>query len=297
MSNELKGGDNAQTLSTDINVITAEINAYQRVAGEAIFEIGKRLKHVRESIFKEDGHLSGKWAKWCEDINFNITTAKRFIRVYEELGSSRDTWHGLSMRVLYEISTISPAKRGQAHEIPTKGIAKTVDEMTVRELQEVKRELKKTQEQRDAEQRERERLEIENSELAEREPEVRTEYVEKEVVKTEVIDNTPDDYDEVKQRLESYTDKFGDLSNYDDNVTATHRQDMIVAVMSMSQGVREFIKRYEYMKQYKGVIDNLDEQSIAQYNEAVTALKGMAESFEYAKEHNIVIDAEYSEII
>lgn len=44
MSNEIKGGDTQAALSNDINIITAEVNAYQRVAGEAIFEIGGRLK-------------------------------------------------------------------------------------------------------------------------------------------------------------------------------------------------------------------------------------------------------------
>ncbi|WP_309243102.1 hypothetical protein [Bacillus cereus group sp. BfR-BA-01309] len=36
-------------LSNDINVITAEIKDYQRVAGEAVFEIGRRLRYVKEN--------------------------------------------------------------------------------------------------------------------------------------------------------------------------------------------------------------------------------------------------------
>lgn len=72
---------------------------------------------------------------------------------------------------------------------------------------------------------------------------------------------------------------------------------MIVAVMSFSKGVREFIKRYDYMTKYKSVIDNLDNDSKQQYNEALTALKGIAESFEFTGDNSEVIEVDYTEII
>lgn len=70
-------------LSNDINVITAEINAYQRVAGEAIFEIGRRLKYV-----KKNDLVHGEWLKWLQnEIAMAPNTATRMIQASEQFGN------------------------------------------------------------------------------------------------------------------------------------------------------------------------------------------------------------------
>lgn len=134
MTNEIKGGGNYE-LSADINVITAEINAYQRVAGEAIFEIGKRLKHVKEKDL-----VHGEFGKWLESVGMTPRTAQRFIKVAEEIGSKATTLSHLGWGALYEIATMPEEARTESHTIPSTGAEKTVDEMTVRELREVKAE-------------------------------------------------------------------------------------------------------------------------------------------------------------
>lgn len=128
-----------QTLSSDIHVITAEINAYQRVAGEAIFEIGKRLKHVKECDL-----VHGEFGKWLDTIEMNVSQASRFIRVYTELNDSKLRSNAnIGFANLIEIATLPTEQRDQPHTIPSTGESKTVDEMTVRELREVKAELKR----------------------------------------------------------------------------------------------------------------------------------------------------------
>ena len=179
MTNEIKGGgSNVRAnveLSEDINVITAEINAYQRVAGEAIFEIGRRLKHV-----KENDLAHGEFGKWLESVSIDWSVANKMMKIVEEIGESySDTYTNLGMNALYQIATLPPEEREVEHTT-SKGETKKPDEMTVKELRELKRQLKETEKQAEAERKERERLEVENEKLSNREPEVITEYIEKE---------------------------------------------------------------------------------------------------------------------
>src|SRR5699024_4851201 len=188
MTNELKGDANA--LSTDIHTITAEINAYQRVAGEAIFEIGRRLKHV-----KENDLAHGEWTEWLTSVGMTQDSARRFVRVYDEFGDSKHvTSRGLGINALYELVQIPEEHREQPHTIPSTGEEKKPEDMTVKELREVKRQLKAEKEAKEqaeykAEEAEarasqyRKSSEIERKkreEAEEREPEVRYEYIEKE---------------------------------------------------------------------------------------------------------------------
>src|SRR5690625_2839004 len=68
--------------------------------------------------------------------------ARRYIKVYEEFGDGKhESIHVLGVSALYEIATLPPEEREKAHTLSS-GETKKVDEMTVRELQEVKRQLK-----------------------------------------------------------------------------------------------------------------------------------------------------------
>src|SRR5699024_8597849 len=176
-----------------------------------------------------------------------------------------------------ELTSLTDEQLTQEYEFPD-GTKKKPTEMSRRQIEEMKRierERDEARKQAEIERRERERLEAENEKLSNREPDIetRTEYVE--------IDNTPSDYDDVKRRLEKYHEKFGDIRDYDDSVTATHVQDMISATMSFKKAVKELARRFSYMTKYKDAINRMDHISKQEYNETVKALHEMADSFEY----------------
>ncbi|OKP81857.1 hypothetical protein A3844_25055 [Paenibacillus helianthi] len=119
-------------------MLTAEIHAYKRVAGEAIFEIGRRLKHV-----KENDLVHGQFGAWARDsFGFHATTSSRLIAAYEQFGEFSDVAKFESGKI-FEMLTL-PAEIDRAefvsspHTVPSTGAAKRPDEMTVRELREVK---------------------------------------------------------------------------------------------------------------------------------------------------------------
>ena len=88
----------------------------------------------------------GEWSKWCESIGIPTTTARKFITVSERVGN-RSTSNTLGLDALYLIATMPEEQREKPQTIPSTGETKTVDEMTVRELREVKKALKEAQQQ------------------------------------------------------------------------------------------------------------------------------------------------------
>lgn len=136
-----------------------EINAYKRVAGEAIFEIGRRLKHV-----KENDLAHGQYIEWLRTIEMTPRHAQQFVQLADEFeGNAKSVAH-LGFAKLLQIAQL-PSDIDRAdfvskpHTIPSTGATKTVDEMTVRELREVKAALKEERERCERERQAREKAE------------------------------------------------------------------------------------------------------------------------------------------
>lgn len=168
-------------LSKDINILTAEINSYKQIAGQSIWEIGRRLNYV-----KENDLTHGEFITWVNSLGMDRTEAFRFMKVANELPNV-DTWQHLGNRALYLVATLPEEERTQPHET-AKGETKTPDEMTVRELQELKKQLKAKDKQID-------NLSDVINDMSVQQPEV----VEKEIV----IEKVPDDYNFFKGNYEA----------------------------------------------------------------------------------------------
>ncbi|MEK5426969.1 DUF3102 domain-containing protein [Cytobacillus sp. FSL R7-0680] len=184
--NEIKGGGATSALSRDINVLTAEIKLLlQRIEDDAV-AVGLRFKKVRDEELADNKY--GNWGKWCsEEFSMDRSTANKIIKVFETFGNGA-TSPRLGKGKLFELialpSGVDPLDFvEQPHTIPSTGVTKTVDEMTVRELREVKKALKEADEarkqaeaQRDMALRESDILRDTLESREDVEPEVRTEY-------------------------------------------------------------------------------------------------------------------------
>lgn len=165
-------------LSSDLTTLTTEIKSYQSIGGQAIFEIGRRLKWV-----KEHDLTHGEFGKWLESIQVNQRMAQQFIKISSELGDTR-TSSSLGMQALYEIATMPESERDKPQQLPT-GEVKKPDEMTVRELRETKRQLKA----RDSEIANKDAQIQKLSDRADKEP--------------KVVEKLPDDYDMLKGTIDN----------------------------------------------------------------------------------------------
>lgn len=241
---------NEVSLSNDLNVITAEINSYKQVAGQAIFEIGRRLKHV-----KENDLAYGEFGDWLESIELNHRIANQMMKVAAELPDSR-TSSNLGLEALYQIATMPKQDQEKEHEIPSTGETKKPDDMTVKELREVKKRNKeleqaKQQAERQAEQlRESNKITMNKLEQAENQkPEVKE--ITKEVVPADlqheldstkrIADFTSKENEALRKELDSY--KMKDASDFDEETASYELKKMQYEADRNTTEIRTAFKR------------------------------------------------------
>ncbi|WP_367296622.1 DUF3102 domain-containing protein [Levilactobacillus yonginensis] len=203
----------AVELSHNLTTVTTEIKAYQSIGGQAIFEIGRRLKWV-----KENDLAHGEYMKWLkESVNMNPTTAQRFVKIASEL-PNRYSSTDLGWKALYEIATMPPEERDNPQQLDS-GETKKPDEMTVRELRETKRKLAAAYSENMANQtlltqadKKAQKLQAQVTKLQQRDPDIKQVEVE------------PADYRDTKADLKAANEKIADLQKLVDDAVDDHNQ-------------------------------------------------------------------------
>lgn len=195
---------NELQLSNDLITIETEIKSYQNIAGQSIFEIGRRLKHV-----KENDLAHGEWSKWLQSINMSRGQATKFIKVSDEFSNDSPVNH-LGIKALYSLATIPEEQREEEFETSSGEMKKPID-MTNRELEDLKRQLK---------QRDEQNAQLQSQvEQAQRSEEIARKQLEDEQNKDpEVIEKytEPEDYQSIKnmnEHLESEREYYKKLAD------------------------------------------------------------------------------------
>lgn len=125
---------NEITLSNNLAQIELEINYHKQIAGQSIWEIGRRLNHV-----KENDLTHGEFMEWLNKINLKRSEANRMMKVAKEL-PNYPTLGNLGTTALHLIATLPEEEKQEQIQRIEDG-----DTPTVRELQEVKKKLKLSQ--------------------------------------------------------------------------------------------------------------------------------------------------------
>lgn len=125
---------NEITLSNNLSQIELEISHHKQIAGQSIWEIGRRLNHV-----KEHNLIHGEFREWHESLGLDKDFAYKSMKIAKELPNVETLRH-LGTTALHLIATLPEEEKEKQIQRIEDG-----DTPTVRELQEVKTKLKLSQ--------------------------------------------------------------------------------------------------------------------------------------------------------
>lgn len=200
---------NELQLSDDLTIIETEIKSYQNIAGQSIYEIGRRLKHV-----KDNDLAHGEFGKWLDKLNMDKRMAQQMMKISTNPELNASTYTHLGTRALYEIATLPESERTKEHETSS-GETKTPDEMTVRELRELKKQIKQ-------EQQEKSQLESQLEQAQRSESIARKQLEDEQDKEPEVIERymEPEDYQDLKENNQQLQNYLNEVSNHNKKLTS-----------------------------------------------------------------------------
>lgn len=241
---------NELILSNNLSQIELEISHHKQIAGQSIWEIGRRLNHV-----KENDLAHGEFMDWYLGLGIDKDFASKSMKIAKELPNF-ETFRNLGTTALHLIATLPEEEKQEQIQRIEDG-----DTPTVRELKEVKNKLKLSQQANQLLKDENERLRTSKTEV-------------KEIIK-EVI---PSDYDATQSLNKQLMEKNKQLS--ENNKAMEERakfiEDKLSEMISQREEVDEKSKQYDELtqaiKQSQGQLDSVQKQ-ISTYKNITSLLQ------------------------
>ena len=241
---------NEVTLSNNLSQIELEIAHHKQIAGQSIWEIGRRLNHV-----KENDLAHGQFMEWYQGLGLDKDFVSKSMKIANELPNF-ETLRNLGTTALHLIATLPEEEKKEQIEKIEQG-----DTPTIRELQEVKRKLKLKDQALEAVKGELERAKA-------------VKPIEK-VIEKEII---PDDYKATQELNKRLLAKNKELS--DSEQAANERMKSIESqlkeLMNQRQEVDEKSAKYDELtraiEQSQGQLDSYQKQ-VSAYRHTINFLE------------------------
>lgn len=241
---------NELTLSNNLSQIELEINHHKQLAGQSIWEIGRRLNHV-----KENDLAHGQFMEWYQGLGLDKDFVSKSMRVAKELPNF-ETLRNLGTTALYLIATLPEDEKQEQIEKIEQG-----ESPTVRELQEVKRRLKLKDQALEAVKGELERVKL-------------TKTTEK-IIEKEVI---PDDYKATQELNKQLLAKNKELSDSEQaaNERVQFFESQLKELTNQRREVDEKSAKYDELtraiEQSQGQLDSYQKQ-VSAYRHTIDFLE------------------------